>query len=125
MSASRRLIPIYTTQGDLGAFLVYPYLFNPQGEWVGFITRKKKIYSVLGNYVGRLVAGPRIVRKRSYNFDNPTVTPPPDPGRIRVPVSVPLAPLMPDLAFSEIDVLQDEPDRLATVDADEFREDMD
>ena len=38
---------------------------------------------------------------------------------------VPLAPMMAELPFSMIDILEDEPERLSTVDFDELREDMD
>ncbi|MFN3492386.1 MAG: 4-fold beta flower protein, partial [Anaerolineales bacterium] len=48
------IIPIYTTKGDAEAFLQYPYLFNRSGEWIGFVTPKREVYSVLGEYVGTL-----------------------------------------------------------------------
>ena len=121
----QRLIPIYTTLGDLGAFLVYPFLFNQLGEWVGFITRKQEVYSVLGHYVGYLADGPRILRKRTYAFDKTRITPPLNPGRIPVPAHVPLAPMMSELTFSMIDILYEEPERLSTLDTDDLREDMD
>ena len=31
------LIPIYTTKGDAEASLAYPYLYNRNGDWVGFV----------------------------------------------------------------------------------------
>jgi len=122
---ANKLIPIYTTQGDLGAYLLYPYLYNPQGEWIGFVSPEREVYSVLGNYVGMLSLDRRILRKRSYDFSKPSVTPPPPRPRITIPATVPLAPLMAELSYTLIDVLEDEPERLATVDFDELREDMD
>lgn len=122
---SKKLIPIYTSPGDLGAYLIYPYLYNPQGEWIGFVTRKREVYSVLGNYVGVLAPDRRILRKRSYDFSRPRVEPPPPQPRITVPATVPLAPMMAELTYTMIDVLEDEPERLSTVDFDELREDMD
>ena len=59
------IIPIYTTKGDAEAFLVYPYIFNRNGDWIGFVTPQREIYSVIGDYVGTLTNDPRIVRKRA------------------------------------------------------------
>ena len=125
MSAQKRLIPIYTTRGDLGAYLNYPYIFNRAGEWIGWVTRNREVYSVLGNYVGWITDDPRILRKRSYDFSKPRITPPKPQPRIRVPASVPLPPMMAELTFTHIDVLEEEPERLSTIDYDELREDMD
>ncbi len=120
-----KLIPVYTSSGDLGAYLLYPYLFNREGEWIGFVTQDKSVYTVLGVYVGYLADGPRILRKRGYEYDRPRLKPPPAPKRLRVPPSAPLAPLMPELQFTEVDILQDEPDRLLPLDSTELLTDLD
>lgn len=120
-----KLIPIYTTKGDPDAFLAYPYIFNRSGDWVGFVTAKREVYSVLGDYVGKLTDDPRIVRKRATSTLRPTLKPPPQPKRVYPPSTIPLAPLMGDLSHSLIDVLMDEPERLHTVDSGEQRQDMD
>jgi len=120
-----RLIPIFSSRGETDAFLVYPNLFNRSGEWIGFVTSQRDVFSVLGVYVGTLTNEPRIIRKRATNALKPRLTPPPHPGRISVPATVPLAPLLSDLTHSLIDVLADEPERLHTIDSGEFREDMD
>jgi hypothetical protein len=125
MSKTKRLIPIYTTPGDLGAFLAYPYLYNPQGDWVGWVTPEREVYSVLGHYVGWLTDDPRILRRRTYDFSKPRLKAPNAIRRIRPPASVPLAPMMPELTFGMVDVLEEEPERLSTIDTDELREDMD
>lgn len=119
------LIPVYTTKGDAEAFIAYPYLYNRAGDWVGFITPKKEIYSVMGYYVGTLTSDPRIVRKRATSTLKPRIQPPPKPPRVYPPATVPLAPMMGDLSLSLIDVLMDEPERLHTVDSGEQRQDMD
>jgi len=124
MTQTRRLIPIYTTPGDVGAFLIYPHLYNSLGEWIGWVTSEREVYSVLGNYIGWLTDDPRILRKRSYDFGNPRKTPPTAPPRIRVPASSPLAPLMSELSYTTIDVLEEEPELLGTIDSDDLREDM-
>ncbi|MBV6451851.1 MAG: hypothetical protein MHPDNHAH_02598 [Anaerolineales bacterium] len=120
-----RIIPIYTSQGDAEAFLLYPHIFNRLGEWIGWITPQREVYSVMGYFVGTLTSDPRIVRKRSDDADKPRQNPPPPPGRIAPPAQIPLAPMMQDLTHSLIDVLLDEPERLHTIDSGEMREDMD
>ena len=121
----KRIIPIYASNGEAEAFLVFPYLFNRSGEWVGWVTPKREVFSVMGNYVGTLTDDPRITRKRSDDDSIPRQQPPPRPRRIALPSCVPLAPMMSDLPHSQVDVLQDEPDRLHTADSGELREDMD
>jgi hypothetical protein len=125
MTKIRSLIPIYTTPGDLGAYLRYPYIYNRQGEWVGWVTPEREVYSVLGHYIGWLSDDPRILRKRSYDFSRPRRQPPPPQPRISVPASVPLPPMMSELSYITVDVLEEEPHRLSTADFDELREDMD
>lgn len=119
------LIPIFTTKGDAEAFLAYPYLFNRNGDWIGFVTRNREVYSVLGEYVGMLTNDPRIVRKRATSTLRPRLTPPAKPPKIYPPATVPLAPMMAELSHSVIDVLIDAPERLHTVDSGESRQDMD
>ena len=70
-----------------------------------------------GAYVGWLSDDPRILRKRSYNFDKPKLTPPlPPKERVPVPPRAPLPPMMAELSYDTIDVLQEEPDLLPTLD---------
>jgi hypothetical protein len=121
----QRIIPIYASNGEVEAFLVFPNLFNRSGEWIGFVTPKRDVYSVMGAFVGTLTNDPRITRRRGEDELKPRLQPPARPRRISIPSSVPLAPLMSDLPISLIDVLQDEPERLHTVDSGELREDMD
>ncbi|MDP1716072.1 MAG: hypothetical protein Q8L41_15135 [Anaerolineales bacterium] len=123
--ARTRLIPIYTTQGDAEAFLSYPYLFNRNGDWIGFATTQKEVYSVLGNYVGTLTDEPRIVSKRTTSTLKPRLNPPPQPQKVYPPATIPLPPMMAELSHSVIDVLLDAPERLHTVDSGEYRQDMD
>jgi hypothetical protein len=119
------LIPIYTSKGDAEAFLLYPYLYNRNGDWVGFVTAKRDVYSVLGYYVGTLTNDPRIVRKRATSTLKSRLQPPEKPKKVYPPATVPLAPMMSDLSHSVIDVLLDDPERLHTTDSGEQREDLD
>jgi hypothetical protein len=121
----RSVIPIYTSRGDAEAFLVYPYLYNRQGEWIGWVTTDRQVYSVLGFYVGDLTAEPRIIRKRITATLKPRKSPPVRPTHLAVPATIPLAPLMGDLRFGVTDILLEEPERLHTLDAGELRQDLD
>ena len=118
------LIPVYTSKGDADAFLAYPYLFNRSGEWIGWVTTRREVYSVLGYYVGYLSNDPRILRKRATSTLKPRLKPPPQPQRIHPPATIALAPMMSELTQSIIDVLAEEPERLHTLDSGELREDL-
>jgi hypothetical protein len=123
-TARDKAIPIYSTLGDWMALLVFPYLYNPQGEWIGWVTPDRQVFDVQGLYVGWLTSDPRILRKRTIDGELERRLPPEPPPRIRPPASVPLPPMMSSLAFEVIDVLEEEPERLHTVDAGELREDL-
>jgi len=118
------IIPIFTSSGDAEAFLAFPYLFNSAGEWIGFITAQREVYSVLGNYVGTITNDPRIVRRRSGENKSP-VKPLQAPGRLRIAGNTALPKMMSDLGPGNIDVLQEEPERLHTLDHGEMSKDMD
>ncbi len=118
------MIPIYTTRGELGAYLLYPHLYNHQGEWMGWVAPDRRVYSVHGQYVGWLSQDPRILRKRSEGFDEPSRTPPSPPPSIRPPARVPLPKLMPELPYGVLDVLEDRPELLPSSDFGELRQDM-
>ncbi len=120
-----RIIPIYSSRGEVDAYLVFPYLFNRGGEWIGWVTSQREVYSVLGNYVGFLTKDPRIVRKRGEVDLHPRLKAPPAPRRLNTPAHTPLAPMMSDLTQSLVDVLAEEPERLHTVDTGELRNDLD
>jgi hypothetical protein len=125
MSNKPSVIPIYTSRGDVAAYLVYPYLYNRSGEWIGWVTASRDVYSVLGYYVGTLSDDPRILRKRVTGVLKPRLTPPPPPGKMIPPATVPLPHLMSELTFSTVDVLLEEPNRLHTIDRGELKEDLD
>ena len=122
----RAVVPIYTSRGDAEAFLCYPYLHNRLGEWIGWVTADRQVYSVLGFYVGELTAEPRIIRKRITASLKPRKSPPPaPPTRLLLPATLPLPPQLADLRFGVLDILLDEPERLHTLDAGEERQDID
>jgi hypothetical protein len=124
MAVQYTLVPIYTTKGDVGAFLSYPYIFDRMGEWIGWVTPDRQVFSVQGSHVGWLTNEPRVLRKVSADFMSRKV-PPPVPPHINIPATVPLAPMMAELTYGIIDVLDDSPELLPSIDFGEQREDMD
>ncbi len=126
METKKTIVPIYTTRGDLEAYLVYPYLYSHQGDWIGWVSPERIVYSVHGHYVGWIADGPRILRKLADGFSQPRIEIiPPFSMRFTPPAMSPLAPLMSELTFGVIDVLMDQPDLLPPIDFGDLREDMD
>jgi hypothetical protein len=126
MPTDSKLVPIFTTVGDVAAFLAYPYIFSCEGEWIGWISPDRFIYSTHGHYVGWLADGPRILRKLADGYTRSRVEIiPPFTLRINPPACSPLPPMMAELTFGEMDVLMDRPDLLPPADFGELREDMD
>jgi hypothetical protein len=125
MQNQPRLIPIYTSQGALGGFLAFPYIFDPTGEWIGWVAKDRKVYSVHGHYVGTMTNDPRILRPREWGHEDPMRQSPAPPEHMRVPTTVPLAPQMPEIPLNMIDVLEEAPELMPPVDFGELREDMD
>jgi hypothetical protein len=125
---SNRTVPapmiIFTSRGDWGAFLIYPYLFNQTGEWIGWATREKEIFNLDGNYVGMISSDQRIVRKKSLEIIPAKRAVPKPPSKPRIPASIPLPPQMADIPFDLLDVLEDLPDLLHTMDSGEFKPDV-
>ena len=119
------LIPIYTTSGDTAGFLVYPYLFDPVGEWIGWVEEHRLVYSVFGQYVGWLNYDFRILRRRSDEFTHPDREPLARPARFYPPATVPLPPMMAELKYETVDVLDEMPDLLPVYDAFSFPEEAD
>jgi hypothetical protein len=125
MTSRSKLIPIYTTRGELGAFLLYPYIYNRAGDWIGWVTSNRLVYSVHGNFVGVMSKDPRILRKREYTSDlQPHLEPPPTPPPILPPAHTPLAPQMSEVSLNMIDVLDEAPELMPPADFGEQRQDM-
>lgn len=119
-------IPLYTTRGHHEAYYWNGHIFNLRGEWIGFVDKHTgDVYSLLGEYVGRLSGDKRILRRRVLEQIPPRRPVPPRPPRPRLPATVPLAPMFSELDYGTIDVLGEMPERLHTADSGELREDMD
>ncbi len=121
--AQKQQFPIYTTHGDWAAMLIGRHLFNTQGEWIGWIDAQGDVFNVRGMYVGWLSRDFRILSKRSLG-SHPRRDPPPSQPRVRLPNSVPLAPLLSDLTYDTIDVFEEAAFRLDPMDMDSVQ-DMD
>lgn len=125
MPTQTKLIPIYTSRGEVKAFLAYPYLYNPRGEWIGWVNPDRRVYSVHGHFAGEMNADPRILRKRESTHSEPRKKPIPAPPPIHPPQTVPLAPLMREIPQNLIDVLDEAPELLPPEGHGEFQEDLD
>jgi hypothetical protein len=118
--------PLYTTRGDWVGMLVDSNLYSTQGEWIGWVNPGGIVFSVVGEYIGWLSKDFRVLRKRDIVETIPRRAPPARPAlKIRMPSSAPLAPLMPDLTYDTIDVFEEMPERLHTIDADPSAKDID
>ena len=125
MATQTKLIPIYTSRGEVKAFLAYPYIYNSHGEWIGWVTADRSVYSVHGHYIGEMSNEPRILRKREASHSQQRQPSPPEPSHIHLPLTVPLAPLMREVPQNLIDVLDEAPELLPPVGHGELQDDLD
>ena len=116
MTDSQKPIPIYTTSGDTGGYLLHPYIYNAIGDWIGWVTNNNQVYSVYGRYVGWLNKDKRILRRRAEDFQKPDITPPPAPPRFLPPATIPLPPLMAEIKYEIVDVLDEMPELMPRLD---------
>lgn len=116
MAENERPLTIYTTSGATGGYLEYPYVFDQVGDWIGWVTEEDQVYSVYGRYVGWLNKDKRILRRRADDFQKPDQSPPPAPPRFLPPATVPLPPLMAELKYEVVDVLEDMPELMPRID---------
>ena len=123
MAESKKPIPIYTTSGDTGGYVLYPYVYNQIGDWIGWVTSINQVYSVYGRYVGWINTDNRILRRRADDYQKPDKTPPSAPPRFLPPAIVPLPPLMAELKYETVDVLEDMPELMPRLDDFAVRDD--
>lgn len=116
MANAKKPIPIYTSSGDVGGFIIYPYVYDKVGDWIGWVTSDNQVYSVYGRYVGWINKDNRILRRRADNFQRPDKIPPPAPSRMLPPAIIPLPPMMAELKYETVDVLEEMPDLLPRLD---------
>jgi 4-fold beta flower protein len=124
MLTGTKLVPIFKSRGEVGAFLLYPYVYNTEGEWIGWVSVDRSVYSVHGHFVGTLSKEPRILRNREAVVSRRRLQPPSPPPPIRVPSHIPLAPQLPEVMINMIDVLEESPELLPSIDFGDLRDDM-
>lgn len=100
---------IRNTAGDWIAVEQDGHIWDLRGEWIGWIEGDQDVYKVDGEWVGQLHKDGRIIRKRTDRRRDLNVAPArPEPPEI--PVRAPLPPAFTELTFSQIDVLEEDPD---------------
>lgn len=109
------MTPIYRTDGEWVAIVHQGQLFNVDGEWLGFMIANE-VYDPQGRYLAYISEDRRLLRTRQEPKDKQRKTPPSKrPERPRVSSSVPLAPMLPSLPYSVIDMFEEYADRLIYV----------
>lgn len=106
-------ILIYCTDGEWMAIVCDGNLFDTTGEWIGWLD-ENQVYTLQGEYVGYISPHGRLLRERVLPYRKRRTPPEQRPG-FTPPITVPLPPLFPELAFSIIDVFEEEPDIFALV----------
>lgn len=117
--------PIYKSIGEVGAYLSFPYIYSTDGEWIGWITADRSVYSVHGHYVGVLSEEMRIMRNREFVSGKRRLKPPSPPPPLQLPGVNPLAPQLPEVMQNMIDVLEESPELLPPPDYGDLRDDLD
>ncbi len=125
MNIPQQFVAIYTSDGQAAAFLVYPYIYNRDGEYIGWVSRNKHVYSVEGHYVGWLSDEPRILRKQSTARIKPRLNPPPPPVKFNFIFTAPSVEKLPELKSGIFDVLLEAPELLPPAPTKDFYKSVD
>ena len=120
-----KIIPLYSSDGDVKVFLQFPYLYNHLGEWVGWVSYDNDVYSVLGVYIGYISKDKRILSRRFLSNSKPRLDPPSPPSKFLPPATTPLAPLFSEILTGTVDILLEEPEKLHTIDSGDLKPDLD
>lgn len=114
---------IFDTRGDWHATRLGGFIYGTRGDYLGFV-EGEEVYKRDGEWIGRLSKDGRILRKRSERRRDLHPAPPRSaPKPERLPPRAPLPPMMAELNFSIIDVLDEEPDIFKRIS--DLRPDMD
>lgn len=103
---------VFDTAGDWHATKLGNYLFDPRGEYIGFVMGENyDVYTASGEWIGQLYHDGRIIRKRSAARQPLLKTLPPKPTKPeKLPARAPLPPQTGELGFDKIDVLEWDPE---------------
>ena len=113
---------IWNTYGDWVATEYQGHIWDLRAEWIGWIDENKDVYKRDGEWLGKLSKDGRVIRKRTERRRD-LVAPPAKPEKPELPVRAPLPPSFAELSFSEIDVLEEDPDAFKKLS--DLRPDMD
>lgn len=100
---------IYNTKGDWEATRLGDHIYNLRGDWIAWLDASD-VFTLDGEYVGWLSRDHRILRKRvkpSMPLRNDL---PSHPGKPDLPARAPLPPMFAELAYSEVDMFEWDPD---------------
>jgi hypothetical protein len=101
---------IFDTHGDWHATKIENAIYNARGDYIGFV-EGEDVYKRDGEWIGRLSKDGRILRKRTERHRDLHPNPPPTlPKPARLPPRAPLPPMMAEITYSIVDVLDEEPD---------------
>ncbi len=118
-----RPVFIFDTRGDWYATRVGDFIFSPRGEYVAYV-EDGEVYKRDGEWIGRLSKDGRILRKRTERRRELHPNPPPAPSKPEnLPPRAPLPPMMAELTYGVIDVLDEDPDTFKRIS--DLRPDMD
>lgn len=114
---------IFDTRGDWQATKFGNFFWNTRGEYIGYL-EGEDVYKRDGEWIGRLSKDGRILRKRSEQRHELHTNPPKEPPKPeKLPPRAPLPPMMAELNYSIVDVLEEEPDIFKKIS--DLRPDMD
>lgn len=100
---------IWNTYGDWVLTQVDNYIWDLTGNWVGW-TEGDEVFTTDGEWVGTLSRDSRILRKRAASRPPLRTDIPPRPQKPELPGRPPLPPSFSELAYSMIDVMEEDPD---------------
>lgn len=107
--------------------LIDGHLYDTQGEWIGWVEPDGAVFSVVGAYVGQLSRDFRVLRKRAVEDATALAhrrLPSRPAARVTLPSVIPLSPLLAEIGFDTLDVFEEMPERLHTLDADPAAKDI-
>jgi len=99
---------IWNTYGDWLASEYQGYIWDLRGDWIGWVDENRDVYKLDGEWLGVLSKDGRVIRKRTDKRRDLAKVPP-RPERPELPVRAPLPPPFSELTFSQIDVLEEDP----------------
>jgi hypothetical protein len=114
---------IFDTHGDWQATKIGDFIYSSRGEYIGYI-ENTDVYKGDGEWVGRLSKDGRILRKRTERRRELHPNPPPKPPKPeKMPGRAPLPPMMAELDYGTVDVLDEDPEVFKRIS--DLRPDMD